>query len=190
MKSRSFLKLVGLSVPCPPSCAPLTKRLAKTAFPAAALLLALLAPSRAHAIAASQAWVEAYVSNYVANSSAQLQATATTSKTNTTTYITMGDGVLIIEDSTDAALKVLNATSAALALGVTNGTTFVWNGAGKYINPIDTITSTKTNLVFHSVGSYETNSVIRFDGYFDVDPVLIQPSTSLNITNSITEVIQ
>ena len=189
MKSRSFLKLVGRAVPCPPSCAPLTKRLAKTAFPAAALLLALLAPSRAHAIAASQAWVEAYVSNYVATS-AQLQATATTSKTNTTTYITMGDGVLIIEDSTDAALKVLNATSAALALGVTNGTTFVWNGAGKYINPIDTITSTKTNLVFHSVGSYETNSVIRFDGYFDVDPVLIQPSISLSITNSLTEVIQ
>ncbi len=150
----------------------------------------LCAPSAAFAIAASQAWVEAYVSNYVANSTAQLSATSTTTKTNNTTYTTIGDGVLIIEDNTDAALKVLNATSAAAALGVTNGTTFVWNGAGAYINPIDTITSTKTNLVFHSVGSYETNSVIRFDGYFDVDPVLIQPSTSLSITNSLTEANQ
>ncbi len=182
---RHLRRLVGARVLCAPS---------------AALLLALLAPSRAHAIAASQAWVEAYVSNYVANTSAQLQADGSTYRTNinnnAATVYSVGEGsnalTLIIEDATDAALQVTNATAAATAQSVTNGTLFVWNGAGAYINPLGSITCTKTNMVYSGVGStYDSAAnILSFKGYFDALPVLIQPSTSLNITNSLTEVLQ
>lgn len=158
-----------------------------------ALLAALLAaPRAAFAIAASQAWVEAYVSNYVANSSSQLVTTSSSVKSNNTTYISIGGGVLSIEDSTDAALRVTNITAAASANAITNGTTFVWNGNGAYINPLGTISCTTTNMVYNGVGSTydESSNTLTFNGYFDALPILIQPSTSLAITNSLTEVNQ
>lgn len=136
--------------------------------------------------AASQAWVTNYVANFVAASAGELTATATTATANGVTTITVGEGVLTFENPTDAALVVTATQSSA----ITNGTTFVWNGSGRYINPVGAITSTATNLVWNGVGAVAAaDNKITFAGWFTVDPVLIQPSKSYAITNGV-EVVE
>lgn len=130
--------------------------------------------------AASQAWVENYVSNTIEKSVAQLIATAKTTKNNNTTAIQIGEGLFEMEDPSDAALKVVESSSS-----VTNGTLFVWNGAGQYINPAGTIQSTSTNLVYQGVSSTYENGILVFAGHFNVDCVLIQPSVSYSVTNKV-----
>lgn len=131
--------------------------------------------------AASQAWVTNYVTRAIAASAGELTATATTATANGVTTITVGEGVLTFETPVDAAL-VVSATQSA----VTNGTTFVWNGSGRYINPVGAITSTATNLVWNGVGAVAgADNKITFAGWFTVDPVLIQPSKSYAITNGV-----
>lgn len=159
------------------------------------LIAATVAAMRCFGIAASQAWVANYVSNYVARTAAEVQAGTTVAQTNGSTVITANGGTtnemrLVVQDFADAALLATNCTVAAMAQGVTNGCTFVWNGAGVYINPHGTITATPTNLVFSGVSSVSTNGVERFAGWFDVVGALIQADTSFAITNGMTEVIQ
>jgi hypothetical protein len=60
-------------------------------------------------------------------------ATTTTTETDTHVTISVGDGVLTMEKSTDAALMVTNVSSAGAALGIKSGIVAVWNGKGKYI---------------------------------------------------------
>jgi len=162
----------------------------KTVF----VLAAAMAARAAFGIAASQAWVSNYVERVIASSSAQLQATTTVTSTNGVTVVVAGNGEesirLIVEDPTDAAMLATNCTSTAIAHGVTNGCTFVWNGAGAYVNPQGTIYCTATNLVWEGVGSVHADGFERFDGWFDARGVLIQPHTSLSITNGMTEVIR
>ena len=153
---------------------------------------ALLAAHSAFAIAASQAWVTNYVAEAIASSRAELEATATVTTTNGVTEISVGNGRnamrLVYENPTDAALEATNCTAAAIQQGVTNGTLFVWNGMGTYENPNGAIAATPTNLVFSGVGSVAANGFERFAGWFDAYGVLIQPHTSLAITNGMGEV--
>ena len=145
-------------------------------------------------IAASQSWVSNYVAQAIAASHAEIQATATVTATGGVTEINVGDGGshvrFLMEDSTDAALVATNCTATAEAQGITNGLYFVWNGAGKYINPHGVISCTRTNFVYSGVSSITTNGFDRFAGLFDVSGVLIQPSISLSITNGMAEVVQ
>jgi len=153
--------------------------------------LAAIAAPRAFGIAASQAWVAAYVSNYVAGSAAEVLAGTKTEVDGGVVTITAGNGaVLTMEQALDAALVATNCTAAAEARGVTNGCLFVWNGAGAYIGPNGTVTATPTNLVFSGVSSAYTNGVERFAGWFDAYGALVQPSTSLAVTNGMEEVAQ
>ena len=159
------------------------------------LVFAAVAALRCFGIAASQAWVANYVSNYVAQSYASVQAGTTVAQTNGCTVITANPGAdgemrLVVQDFADAAMLATNCTGAATAQGITNGCTFVWNGAGAYINPHGTIAATPTNLVFSGVSSVFTNGMERFAGWFDAYGALIQPHTSLSITNGMTEVTQ
>lgn len=159
----------------------------------ALVAVAALCAARCLGIAASQAWVAAYVSNYVAGSAAEVQAGATVVSSNGSKVVTVNagrpDGMrLVVQDFADAALCATNCTAAAEACGVTNGCLFVWNGAGAYVNPHGTITATPTNFVYSGVGSVATNGVERFAGWFDACGVLVQPDTSLAVTNGMTEV--
>ena len=158
------------------------------------LVFAAVAAMRCFGIAASQAWVEQYVSNYVARSAAEVQAGTTVASSNGVTTIDAGEGAgrvrLEIEELTDAAMLATNCTVAATAQGITNGCMFVWNGAGAYVNPLGVISCTSSNLVYSGVGSVATNGMERFAGWFDAYGVLIQPHTSLSITNGMTEVTQ
>ena len=70
-----------------------------------------------------------------------------------------------------------------MSAGVTNGCTFVWNGAGAYVNPLGSISCTATNLVWDGVASFPTNGVDRFEGWFDVTGAKLQPDASFAITN-------
>lgn len=146
----------------------------------------------AFGIAASQAWVSNYVERAISSSAAQLQATATVTATNGATDIRLVDATrrvrLVIEDSTDAAMIATNCTTFAVSHGVTNGCVFVWNGAGAYVNPVGAISCTATNFVWEGVGSVQADGLDRFAGWFDVYGALIQPDTSLSITNGMTEV--
>lgn len=156
---------------------------------------AAFTPLSVLAIAASQAWVANYVSNYVAGVAASVQAGTTVATSNNCTVVTANGGTtnevrLVIENATDAALRATNCTVSAVSRGVTNGCTFVWNGAGAYINPHGTITATRTNFVYSGVASVRTNGVDRFAGWFDCFGVRLQPSVSYAITNSISEVNQ
>lgn len=128
--------------------------------------------------AASQAWVENYVSNFLAKSAGQLIATSKTTENNGIITIQVGEGKLVMEDATDAAMTVVETYSA-----VTNGTLFVWNGAGQYINPVGNIQSTSTNLVYQGITSTFENGLLSFAGHFKVKPVLIQPGVSFSVTN-------
>lgn len=158
------------------------------------MIAAAVAAMRCFGIAASQAWVEHYVSNYVARSAAEVQAGTTVASSNGVTTIDAGEGAgrvrLEIEELTDAAMLATNCMVAATAQGITNGCMFVWNGAGAYVNPLGVISCTSSNLVYSGVGSVATNGVERFAGWFDAYGVLIQPHTSLSITNGMTEVAQ
>lgn len=158
------------------------------------MIAAAVAAMRCFGIAASQAWVEQYVSNYVARSAAEVQAGTTVASSNGVTTINAGEGAgrvrLEIEELTDAAMLATNCTVAATAQGITNGCMFVWNGAGAYVNPLGVISCTSSNLVYSGVGSVATNGMERFAGWFDAYGVLIQPHTSLSITNGMTEVTQ
>lgn len=152
------------------------------------LIAAAVAAMRCFGIAASQAWVAEYVSNYVGRASASVQAGTTVVQSNGCTFITANGGTanemqLVVEDFSDAALLATNCTASAEARGVTNGCTFVWNGAGAYVNPSGAIAATPTNMVYSGVGSVATNGLLRFEGWFDATGVLIQPSASLAITN-------
>lgn len=159
-----------------------------------AAVAAALMPRPVLAVAASQAWVANYVSNYLARSEAGIKANVTTVHSNNCTYISTGSGTnevrLVIEDSTDAALRATNCTSAAVSAGITNGLFFVWNGGRDYINPAGTVTATPSNFVYSGVSSVRTNGVERFAGLFDARGVLIQPRTSYAITNGMTEAHQ
>ena len=159
------------------------------------LIAAAVAAMRCFGIAASQAWVENYVSNYVAAAAASVQAGTTAVQTNGCTVITANPGAegemrLVVQDATDAALEATNCMGSATAQGITNGCTFVWNGAGLYINPHGAIMATPTNLVFSGVSAVSTNGLERFAGWFDAYGVLIQADTSFAITNGMTEVYQ
>ncbi len=158
-------------------------------------LIAALAAPCAFGIAASQSWVTNYVSNYVASVAASVQAGTTVAQTNGCTVITANLGAdsemrLVLQDFADAALLATNCTATATARGITNGCTFVWDGAGAYTNPHGTITATPTNLVFSGVSSASTNGVERFVGWFDAFGVKIQAATSFAITNGMVEVTQ
>lgn len=150
-------------------------------------IVAAVAVSSAFGIAASQAWVTNYVAQAIASSHAELETTATVATTNGATEIVVGSGEytmrLVVQDSTDAALLATNCLARAVSAGVTNGCTFVWNGAGAYVNPLGSISCTPTNLVWNGVASFPTNGVDRFEGWFDVQGILIQPDTSFAITN-------
>ncbi len=153
--------------------------------------VASLAAHGAFGIAASQAWVENFVSNYVANSAAEVQIGTTTSMADgITTITTPTGGTMTVEPSSDAALRATNCTATAVAASVTNGTLFVWNGAGAYVSPAGNVTATATNLLWRAVGSVASDGLERFAGWFDVKGVRIQPSTSFAITNAIQEVAQ
>lgn len=155
---------------------------------------ACMAAQFAFGIAASQAWVTNYVRQAISSSLAELQTSASVTNSGGVTTLSTGSGLgqvrIVIEDATDAALVATNCTSSATAQGVTNGCTFVWNGAGSYVNPHGTISCTSTNMTFSGVGSVHTNGMERFTGWFDAYGVLIQPHTSLSITNGMTEVQQ
>lgn len=158
-------------------------------------LFAAMCAAQCFGIAASQAWVSNYVSNYVAGVAASVQAGTTVVQTNGCTVITANPGAegemrLVVQDFADAALLATNCTGSATAQGITNGCTFVWNGAGLYINPHGAITATPTNLVFSGVSSVSTNGLERFAGWFDVFGAKIQADTSFAITNGMTEVHQ
>lgn len=158
-------------------------------------LAAMCVAEYAFGIAASQAWVSNYVSNYVAGVAASVQAGTTVVQTNGCTVITANPGAegemrLVVQDFADAALLATNCTLTATAQGITNGCTFVWNGAGLYVNPHGAITATPTNLVFSGVSSVSTNGLERFAGWFDVFGAKIQADTSFAITNGMTEVRQ
>lgn len=158
------------------------------------LIAAAVAAIRCFGIAASQAWVSNYVAQAISSSRAELEATATVTATGGVTVIETGSGRnavrLVMEDATDAALIATNCTATAITHGVTNGCTFVWNGVGAYVNPLGVVSCTSTNLVYSGVGSVATNGMERFAGWFDAYGVLIQPHTSLAITNGMTEVHQ
>ena len=156
-------------------------------------LFAAMCAAQCFGIAASQAWVANYVSNYVARTTAEVQAKTTVTSSNGCTVVTANGGTddemrLVVQDFADAAMLATNCTLTATAQGITNGCTFVWNGAGAYINPHGAISCTKTNLVFSGVSSVSTNGLERFAGWFDAYGVLIQPHTSLAITNGMGEV--
>ena len=156
------------------------------------LTCAAMCAVRCFGIAASQAWVEQYVSNYVARTAAEVQAGTTVVSSNGSTVATANAGGpdemrLVVQDFSDAALLATNCTASANAHGVTNGCLFVWNGAGAYINPAGTVSCTVSNLVWEGVGSVHTNGVDWFPGWFDVLGALIQPDTSLSITNGMME---
>ena len=158
-------------------------------------LLAAMCAAQCFGIAASQAWVTNYVAQAISGSKAEVLANVDVADTNGCTVITANGGTtnemrLVVQDFTDAAMLATNCTVAATAQGITNGCTFVWNGAGSYINPHGTITATPTNLVFSGVSSVSTNGVERFAGWFDAMGVLIQPHTSHSITNGMAEVAQ
>lgn len=130
--------------------------------------------------AASQAWVEAFVSNAIHTIIAhQISPT----KNGVTTMDIQG-GKLTIYENTDYALRVTNSVSS-----VTNDTLFVWNGNGKYINPIGEIEATKTNMIYKGVASEIRDELLHFEGFFDVEGVMIPPQTSLSVTNNL-EVVQ
>lgn len=143
---------------------------------------------------ATRDWVTNYVAQAIFSSRAELEATTTVTATGGVTVIETGSGRnavrLVMEDATDAALIATNCTATAITHGVTNGCTFVWNGAGAYVNPQGVISCTATNLVYSGVGSFPTNGVERFAGWFDAWGVRLQPSTSFSITNGMTEAHQ
>ena len=151
------------------------------------LIAAAVAARRCFGIAASQAWVSNYVAQAISSSRAEREATATVTTTGGVTVIETGSGRgavrLVIEDATDAAMVATNCAAQAVSAGVTNGCVFVWNGAGAYVNPLGVISCTPTNLVYSGVASFPTNGVDRFEGWFDVQGILIQPDTSFAITN-------
>lgn len=149
-----------------------------------------LASHLAFGIAASQAWVTNYVAQAISGSKAEVLANVDVADTNGVVRIVSGDVTLTYEEATDAAMLATNCTVAAAAQGITNGCTFVWNGAGAYVNPHGTIAATPTNFVFSGVSSVSTNGLERFAGWFDAYGVLIQPHTSLSITNGMAEVTQ
>ena len=154
------------------------------------LVFAAVAAMRCFGIAASQAWVSNYVAQAISGSKAEVMANVDVADTNGVVRIVSGDVTLTYEEATDAAMLATNCTAAAIAQGVTNGCTFVWNGAGAYVNPHGTIAATPTNLVFSGIASVSTNGMERFAGWFDAYGALIQPHTSLSITNGMTEVTQ
>ena len=161
----------------------------------ALFLFAAMCAARCFGIAASQAWVANYVSNYVNGAAASVQASTTVERRDGNMVVTANAGTpdemrLVVQESTDAAMLATNCTGAAMAQGVSNGCTFVWNGAGAYINPQGTILCTATNMVFRDVVNVSTNGMERFAGWFDAMGVLIQPHTSHSITNGIAEVTQ
>ena len=148
---------------------------------------------------ASQKWVkqyvEQYVSNAIAKSATTLAAEAKSSSSNGVNIIEVGDGgnraTLTWEDATVYALEVTNATDAVAEYGITNGFTFVWDGAGSFVNgngELVKITSgtNKTCYTWHDVDSVRTNSLDAFVGKFAVGGVMIQPSVALEITNALT----
>jgi hypothetical protein len=144
----------------------------------------------AFGIAASQAWVTNYVAQAIATSRAELQATATVTATNGTRVVSAGAVRLVVEDCTDAALLATNCTGSAVSRGVTNGVLFVWNGAGAYVNPCGVVSCTASNMVYSGVASVYTNGLVRFAGFFDAEPVLVQPHVSHSVTNGMMEVSQ
>jgi hypothetical protein len=93
-----------------------------------------------------------------------------------------------MEKSTDAALMVTNVSSAGAALGIKSGIVAVWNGKGKYICPSFIIESTSTNLMYRGVGSIMQNDLLHFEGWFDAKPILIQPTRSHSITNTMENI--
>ena len=133
-----------------------------------------------------------YVQQAISSSLAELQTSASITNAGGATTLSTGSGLgmvrIVIEDATDAALVATNCTGSATAQGITNGCTFVWNGAGAYVNPHGTISCTSTNITFSGVGSVPASGMERFTGWFDVYGVLIQPHKSLSITNGMTEV--
>ena len=144
-------------------------------------LFAAMCAVECFGIAASQAWVTNYVAQAIASVSPR------TSESNGCVVVeTTANGKtvrMVWENPTDNALMATNCTAAATAQSITNGTLFVWNGAGSYVNPNGAIAATQTNLVFSGVGSIATNGIERFVGWFDAKGVLIQPSMSFAITN-------
>ena len=139
-------------------------------------------------IAASQAWVTNYVAQAIAGSKSEAVHDVSSRENDGVMVFAYGDVVFSYEIPSDAALLATNCLAQAVSAGVTNGCTFVWNGAGAYVNPLGSISCTATNLVWDGVASFPTNGVERFGGWFDVQGILIQPHTSLSITNGITEV--
>lgn len=147
---------------------------------AAALSAAALCAASALGMAASQRWVAEWVSNYVARAAAPQ---TTTAETNGVVTITAGDAVLTYEAPTGYALRVVETSSASY----TNGTLFVWNGAGAYISRAGRVECTATNMICEGVGSTEADELLRFTGLFDVRPVRVQPSVALAATNGVEE---
>lgn len=148
-----------------------------------AAIAAALLPRQVFAIAASQAWVKDYVTNYVAQTTARVETTTSNGVTTVRSGSESKFVELEYEEPTDRALLAANCTSAAVSQGVTNGTLFVWNGAGAYVNPAGNVTATETCLVFDGVESVHVYGYERFEGLFDAKGVLIQPVTSYAVTN-------
>ena len=147
---------------------------------AAALSAAALCAASALGMVASQRWVAEWVSNYVARAAAPQM---TTSETNGVVTVAAGDAVLTYELPTCYALRVVATSSASY----TNGTIFVWNGAGAYVSRAGRVECTATNMVCEGVGSAEADGLLRFAGLFDVLPVRVQPSAALAATNGVEE---
>ncbi len=148
---------------------------------------------RCFGLAASQAWVEQFVSNYVARAPASVEASVVTAHSSGAVVATtaVGDGTemrLELPDFSDAALMATNCTDAAVLRGVTNGCLFVWDGAGAYVCPAGAVSCTATNLVWDGMGSVRgSDGLDGFAGWFDVRGTLVQPGTSLSVTNGLAE---
>lgn len=136
--------------------------------------------------AATQEWVRRYVAT---NGGYRAEITQTINSTNATATCSYEDpaGGLVTmttEMSDKLALCVTNCTAASVALGVTNGTLFAYNGATQFVNAVigqAIYSPTNTHMAFHGVASVRTNGLDRIDGYFDFYGGRITRSTAATL---------
>lgn len=128
-----------------------------------AALAALCAARAALGVGASQEWVRRYVSGLTASMNGVLSADAGDLGTITARY----------EASSVAALV---ATNAAPGCAVTNGQVFAWAGGGAYRGGGETVTATRTNLVWRGVPSAVVDGIDTFAGAFGVVGATVTPT--------------
>lgn len=136
-----------------------------------AALAALCAARAALGVGASQEWVRRYVVTNAATASSSVYSWSATNGVVTVVGSNGTDTVTIrglLRE--EYALVSTNGTSAAAAIGVTNGTLFAWTGAGAFTNAAlgAAVLSTASNFVFRGVQSAPADGLDRLAGWFDV----------------------